>query len=84
MEDEEENHEKEKTQPRVKKTKLNIDPEVVYSIDVYQDLTLIQLETMEKYHAEIRLKGTNVQEKIEQLKPNMNSINEYRNKVYKS
>jgi len=63
---------------RIKKIKINFDPEVVYAVEVFQDLTLSQLETMNKYYQDIKLKHAQLTEKIKEMQPNITSIQAYK------
>lgn len=66
---------------KVKKIKINFDPEVVYAVEVFHDLTLSQLETMNKYYQDIKLKHAQLSEKIKEMQPNITSIQAYRERV---
>jgi len=66
---------------KLKKLKINFDPEVVYAVDVLQDLTMSQLEKMSQYYQDIKLRHATLSEKIKELQPNINSIQEYKAKV---
>ena len=66
---------------RIKKIKINFDPEVVYGVEVFQDLTLAQLETMNKYYQDIKLKHAQLTEKIKEMQPNITSIQAYKDRV---
>lgn len=66
---------------KMKKIKVNFDPEVVYAVDVFQELTLIQVETMNKYLQDIKLKHAQLSEKLKEMQPNITSIQAYKERV---
>lgn len=66
---------------RGKKVKMNFDPDQVFSVAVEQDITMAQLEGLEKMYDDIKLKHSQIEEKLKSLQPNINSINEYKTKV---
>jgi len=53
----------------------------VYAVEVFQDLTLSQLETMNKYYQDIKLKHAQLTEKIKEMQPNITSIQAYKERV---
>ena len=67
---------------KMKKIKVNFDPEVVYAVDVFQELTLIQVETMNKYLQDIKLKHAQLSEKLKEMQPNITSIQAYKERVW--
>lgn len=72
---------KHETRPRNKKVKMNFDPDVVFSVEVEQDITMAQLEILEKMFDDIKLKHSQIEEKLKSLQPNVTSINEYKKRV---
>ena len=65
---------------RHKKNKLVIDQNLIYSIDVNQDILQEQLDQLEKLHEKLTIQ-VNIQQQIkESLQPNLNSIMEYKTK----
>ena len=53
----------------------------MYAVEVFQDLTLSQLETMNKYYQDIKLKHAQLTEKIKEMQPNITSIQAYKERV---
>lgn len=63
-----------------KKVKVTLETQTLENIDISQDLTVDQLDNIEKLADRLKLKITAEQEKFKSMSPNINSIIEFRNK----
>mmetsp|Transcript_32490 Transcript_32490/g.29322 ORF Transcript_32490/g.29322 Transcript_32490/m.29322 type:complete len:269 (-) Transcript_32490:296-1102(-) len=59
---------------------MNFNPDQVYAVDVFKDLTMNQLDKVKEFYDDIKLKHAQLSEKIKELQPNITSINEYKEK----
>jgi len=63
-----------------KKVKVAFSTQTIESIDVFQDLSMEQLDNTEKLADRLKMKIAAEQEKFKGMSPNINSIVEFRNK----
>ena len=64
-----------------RKMKLTIESQFIESVNVIEDLSQEQLDTIEKMKESLKLKLTFEQEKLQSMQPNVNAILEFKTKV---
>jgi len=66
--------------PPKKKVKITLETQTLETVDVFHDLSMEQLDNIEKLADRLRMKIAAEQEKFKGMSPNINSIVEFRNK----
>ena len=66
--------------PPKKKVKITMESQTLESIDVSHDLSMEQLDNIERIADRLKMKIASEQEKFKGMSPNINSIVEFRNK----
>lgn len=63
-----------------KRLKISMETKTLENIDVFNDLSMEQLDNIEKIADRLKIKISTEQEKLKGMSPNINSIVEFRNK----